>query len=51
MAEAKADKAKKPGWGTLARSLRNPKSGYMALFGFAAAAILGRRRFRLKRSA
>ena len=35
MAEAKADKAKKPGWGTLARSLRNPKSGYMALFGFA----------------
>ena len=34
-AEAKADKAKKPGWGTLARSLRNPKSGYMALFGFA----------------
>ncbi len=26
---------KKPGWGTLLRSLRNPKSGYMALFGFA----------------
>ncbi|TIX50331.1 AmpG family muropeptide MFS transporter [Alteraurantiacibacter aquimixticola] len=26
---------KKPGWGTLFRSLRNPKSGYMALFGFA----------------
>lgn len=25
----------KPGWGTLLRSLRNPKSGYMALFGFA----------------
>ena len=32
MAEATA---KKPGWGTLLRSLRNPKSGYMALFGFA----------------
>ncbi|MDC0886931.1 MFS transporter [Altererythrobacter sp.] len=28
-------KAKKPGWRTLARSLKNPKSGYMALFGFA----------------
>jgi PAT family beta-lactamase induction signal transducer AmpG len=27
--------AKKPGWRTLARSLRNPKSGFMALFGFA----------------
>lgn len=25
----------KPGWGTLLRSLRNPKSGYTALFGFA----------------
>ena len=29
--EAKA----KPGWGTLLRSLRNPKSGFMVLFGFA----------------
>ena len=28
-------KAKKPGWGTLLRSLRNPKSGFMVLFGFA----------------
>jgi len=27
--------AKKPGWRTLLRSLRNPKSGFMALFGFA----------------
>ncbi|HYJ28894.1 MAG TPA: MFS transporter [Allosphingosinicella sp.] len=27
--------AKKPGWRTLFRSLRNPKSGFMALFGFA----------------
>ncbi len=27
--------AKKPGWRTLARSLRNPKSAFMALFGFA----------------
>ncbi|WP_129793733.1 MFS transporter [Sphingosinicella sp. CPCC 101087] len=27
--------AKRPGWRTLARSLRNPKSGFMALFGFA----------------
>ncbi len=36
MAEAAAEKKKsKPGWGTLARSLKNPKSGYMALFGFA----------------
>ena len=36
MAEAAAQNAKtKPGWGTLLRSLRNPKSGYMALFGFA----------------
>ena len=25
----------KPGWGTLLRSLRNPKSGFMVLFGFA----------------
>lgn len=25
----------KPGWGKLLRSLRNPKSGYMVLFGFA----------------
>ncbi|MBB3035213.1 AmpG family muropeptide MFS transporter [Alteriqipengyuania lutimaris] len=35
MADATADTKKKPGWRTLARSLRNPKSGYMALFGFA----------------
>ncbi len=36
MAEAAAEAPKKkPGWGTLLRSLRNPKSGYMALFGFA----------------
>ncbi len=36
MAEAVAETKKtKPGWGTLARSLKNPKSGYMALFGFA----------------
>src|SRR5688572_16207677 len=27
--------ARKPGWRTLVRSLRNPKSGFMALFGFA----------------
>ncbi|ANU07729.1 AmpG family muropeptide MFS transporter [Paraurantiacibacter namhicola] len=33
MAEAAAKT--KPGWGTLARSLKNPKSGFMALFGFA----------------
>jgi PAT family beta-lactamase induction signal transducer AmpG len=36
MAEAEvAEPKKKPGWGTLFRSLRNPKSGYMLLFGFA----------------
>ena len=38
MAEATATKDStggKPGWRTLARSLKNPKSGYMALFGFA----------------
>ncbi|RPF70635.1 MFS transporter [Aurantiacibacter spongiae] len=39
MAEAAADATtetkKKPGWRTLARSLKNPKSGFMALFGFA----------------
>ncbi|MDE1468392.1 AmpG family muropeptide MFS transporter [Aurantiacibacter sp. D1-12] len=36
MAEATAETTKKkPGWGTLFRSLRNPKSGYTALFGFA----------------
>lgn len=36
MAEAAAaTPKKKPGWGTLFRSLRNPKSGFMALFGFA----------------
>jgi PAT family beta-lactamase induction signal transducer AmpG len=33
MADATA--GKKPGWRTLIRSLRNPKSGFMALFGFA----------------
>ena len=36
MAEAAAEtKKSKPGWRTLARSLKNPKSGFMALFGFA----------------
>ena len=37
MAEAAGEpaKTKKPGWRTLARSLKNPKSAYMALFGFA----------------
>jgi len=36
MAETAAEtKKSKPGWRTLARSLKNPKSGYMALFGFA----------------
>ena len=36
MAEAEAaEPKKKPGWGTLFRSLRHPKSGYMLLFGFA----------------
>lgn len=34
MAEASAATGK-PGWGTLLRSLRNPKSGFMVLFGFA----------------
>ena len=34
MAETAA-KAKKPGWGTLMRSLRNRKSAFTALFGFA----------------
>ncbi|HWK40929.1 MAG TPA: MFS transporter [Croceibacterium sp.] len=33
MADAIA--GKKPGWRTLIRSLRNPKTGFMALFGFA----------------
>ena len=32
---ATTEKKRKPGWGTLLRSLRNPKSGFMALFGFA----------------
>lgn len=37
MAEAAAEpKQTKPGWRTLVRSLRNPKTIYMALFGFAA---------------
>jgi len=35
MAEAAAVKPIKPGWSTLLRSLRNPKTGFMALFGFA----------------
>lgn len=35
MAEADAAKTSKPGWRTLLRSLRNRKSAYMALFGFA----------------
>lgn len=35
MAEAPAATQKKPGWGTLLRSLRSPKSGFMVLFGFA----------------
>ena len=36
MAEAAAESAKtKPGWRTLLRSLRSPKSGFMVLFGFA----------------
>ena len=35
MAEATAATQKKPGWGTLLRSLRCPKSGFMVLFGFA----------------
>lgn len=33
--EANGGAKAKPGWGTLLRSLRNPKSGYMVLFGFA----------------
>lgn len=35
MSEATAQNDQKPGWGTLFRSLRNPKSGFMVLFGFA----------------
>ncbi|WP_114950710.1 AmpG family muropeptide MFS transporter [Sphingosinicella terrae] len=35
MSDISTTAAKKPGWRTLARSLRNPKSGFMALFGFA----------------
>ena len=35
MADAAIATKTKPGWGTLLRSLRNPKSGYMVLFGFA----------------
>jgi MFS transporter, PAT family, beta-lactamase induction signal transducer AmpG len=35
MADASAAKDSKPGWSTLLRSLRNPKSGFMVLFGFA----------------
>ena len=35
MADAAVATKKKPGWRTLVRSLKNPKSGYMALFGFA----------------
>lgn len=33
--EANGEAKAKPGWGTLLRSLRNPKSGFMVLFGFA----------------
>ena len=33
--EAAPTAAQKPGWRTLLRALRNPKSGFMALFGFA----------------
>ena len=33
--EATVGAKAKPGWGTLLRSLRNPKSGFMVLFGFA----------------
>ncbi|WP_324262781.1 MFS transporter [Altererythrobacter sp. H2] len=33
--ETNSEAKVKPGWRTLARSLRNPKSGFMALFGFA----------------
>ena len=36
MATAAATETKKPGWRTLARSLRNPKTGFMVIFGFAA---------------
>jgi len=35
MADTSAATVKKPGLGTLLRSLRSPKSGYMVLFGFA----------------
>ncbi|WP_417321445.1 AmpG family muropeptide MFS transporter [Erythrobacter aureus] len=35
MADTAVATKKKPGWRTLVRSLKNPKSGYMALFGFA----------------
>lgn len=35
MAETEVAKPKKPGWVTLLRSLRNRKSAFMALFGFA----------------
>ena len=35
MADASAATNSKPGWGTLLRALRSPKSGYMLLFGFA----------------
>ncbi|MCZ8369217.1 MAG: MFS transporter [Porphyrobacter sp.] len=35
MADASAARNNKPGWSTLLRALRSPKSGYMLLFGFA----------------
>jgi len=35
MADASAETKTKPGWGTLLRTLKSPKSGYMLLFGFA----------------
>ena len=36
MAEAAAQEPKKPGWRRILTALGNPKTGYMALFGFAA---------------
>lgn len=35
MADSSAATQRKPGWGTLLRSLKSPKSGYMLLLGFA----------------
>jgi len=36
MSEAAAEKPKKPGWRRIVAALGNPKTGYMAIFGFAA---------------